>query len=138
VAKTWVLDSETKGTGASVVPLERVLRRASAERELALVKLTPSGGKAPAPTAQAPAALRFRVVDVLNGKELGRDLSTREALARLAQMSSALDARVYTWIPGASRWRLLTLEEHRLMWRFRARVAEGQAAAVDAGAGPNA
>jgi len=27
MAKTWVLDTETKGTGANVVPLEKVLRR---------------------------------------------------------------------------------------------------------------
>jgi hypothetical protein len=27
MAKTWVLETETKGTGANVVPLERVLRR---------------------------------------------------------------------------------------------------------------
>jgi hypothetical protein len=27
MAKTWVLDTETKGTGAHVVPLDKVLRR---------------------------------------------------------------------------------------------------------------
>jgi hypothetical protein len=27
MAKTWVLDTETKGTGANVVPLEKVVRR---------------------------------------------------------------------------------------------------------------
>ena len=27
MAKTWVLDTETKGTGANVVPLEQVVRR---------------------------------------------------------------------------------------------------------------
>lgn len=30
MAKTWVLDTETKGTGANVVPLERVQRRPEA------------------------------------------------------------------------------------------------------------
>jgi hypothetical protein len=29
--KTWVLDTETKGTGANVVPLEKVLRRPEPE-----------------------------------------------------------------------------------------------------------
>jgi hypothetical protein len=29
--KVWVLDTETKGTGANVVPLEKVLRRTEAE-----------------------------------------------------------------------------------------------------------
>jgi hypothetical protein len=32
MAKTWVLDTETKGTGANVVPLEKVVRP-PAERE---------------------------------------------------------------------------------------------------------
>ncbi len=30
MAKTWVLDTETKGTGANVVPLEKVLRKPDA------------------------------------------------------------------------------------------------------------
>ena len=31
MAKTWVLDSDTKGTGAQMVPLEKVLRRPEEE-----------------------------------------------------------------------------------------------------------
>ncbi|MEA2456406.1 MAG: hypothetical protein QOI45_2668 [Thermoleophilaceae bacterium] len=30
MAKTWVLDTETKGTGANMVPLEKVLKRPEA------------------------------------------------------------------------------------------------------------
>ncbi len=40
-AKTWVLDSETKGTGANMVPLEKVLEKPE---------------PAPAPRRAAPAA----------------------------------------------------------------------------------
>ena len=29
MAKVWVLDTDTKGTGANMVPLERVLKRGS-------------------------------------------------------------------------------------------------------------
>jgi hypothetical protein len=31
MGKTWVLDTETKGTGANMVPLEKVQRKADAE-----------------------------------------------------------------------------------------------------------
>jgi hypothetical protein len=31
MAKTWVLDSETKGTGANMVPLEKVLKEPGSE-----------------------------------------------------------------------------------------------------------
>jgi hypothetical protein len=35
MAKTWVLDTETKGTGAHVVPLEKVQRRPEQRQEAA-------------------------------------------------------------------------------------------------------
>ena len=39
MAKTWRLDTETKGTGAHVVPLENAPQRSEAEQELATVTL---------------------------------------------------------------------------------------------------
>ena len=33
MAKTWVLDTETKGTGANMVPLEKVLEQPSKDDE---------------------------------------------------------------------------------------------------------
>ena len=50
MAKTWVLDTETKGTGANVVPLEKVQRRpeeASARRAPRPKRPAPSGETAP-------------------------------------------------------------------------------------------
>ncbi len=41
MAKVWVLDTETKGTGANMVPLEKVLREAGAEAG------TPTRSRAP-------------------------------------------------------------------------------------------
>jgi len=49
-ARTWVLDTETKGTGANVVPLERVQRRpeeAPARRAPRPQRAAPSGQAAP-------------------------------------------------------------------------------------------
>jgi hypothetical protein len=44
MAKTWVLDTETKGTGANVVPLEKVLKQPEGE--------APRRRPAPAPKPQ--------------------------------------------------------------------------------------
>jgi len=127
MAKTWVLDTETKGTGAHVVPLEKVLRQPGVERDLATVTFAPppSPETVEAPEPQAP--LRFKLVDVLGARELARDVSLRATLRLLQNISTVLDARVYVWTPSSGRWRLLTLDEHKLLWRFRGRAAAGAA-----------
>jgi hypothetical protein len=122
MAKTWVLDTETKGTGAHMVPLEKLLRRASEEHDLATFTFKrepePAVEREPDP-APAP---RFRVVDVFSGRELGRDVDVRATVGLLEGRSSVLDSRVYVWVPSSERWRLLTLDEHKLLWRYRGSV----------------
>ena len=60
MAKVWVLDTETKGTGAHVVPLEKVVRppheRETAPQQPAKRRERP----ARAPAADAPAPARPR------------------------------------------------------------------------------
>jgi hypothetical protein len=130
MAKTWVLDTETKGTGAHMVPLEQTLRRGSEERKLDTVRLGPAPAPAPAPEAAQPAPLRFRVVDVLSSSELAHDVDARAAIEELTRLRSVLDARIYVWVPQEDRWRLLTLDERRLMWRFRDELARSAPAAA--------
>ena len=118
MGKLWVLDTETKGTGAQMVPLEQVL-----EQPKAPVKplLSPRTRRAPAPAEPEPrAARRFRVVDVMTRQALADDVGGREALAALAAVSSPVDVHVYVWAPKAERWRLLTLAEKRALWERRA------------------
>jgi hypothetical protein len=129
MAKTWVLDTETKGTGANMVPLEAVLRRQGAERRLDTVSLAPQRRPVPAASPQAPAPLRFRLVDVLGARELARDVGVQAAVRILEDMRTVLDARVYVWLEDRRRWRLLTLEEHKLLWQFRGRDDEQSAVA---------
>jgi len=131
MAKTWVLDTETKGTGAHMVPLESALRRASEEHDLATVTLKRPPARAPEPPPE-PAPLRFKVVDVLGARELARDIGVREAVGLLEHISSVLDARIYVWMPSSARWRLLTLDEHRLMWQFRGQIDSEPAPRRDA------
>ena len=68
MAKTWVLDTETKGTGAHIAPLKRGERAKS--RELALVRFRPptaAGGSASSDAKRSVSAqaMRFKVVDIL-------------------------------------------------------------------------
>jgi hypothetical protein len=125
MAKTWVLDTETKGTGAHIVPLESANGKAAEDRRLSTVTLKRSPGHDATPPSPAPQ--RFRVVDVLSGRVLVHDVGAREAVSALAQLRSVLDVRVSVWSEQAGRWKLLSLDEQKALWRLRL-----QAAATDA------
>jgi hypothetical protein len=118
--KTWVLDTGTKGTGAEMVPLEKVLR-------------TPGPGPEPAvvskrrrqPVAREPElrpARKFKAVDVMTGRVLAEDVDARAALEVLAEARSVVDVRVYVWQPRAERWRLLSVAEQKAMLSLSTQV----------------
>src|SRR4051812_29127623 len=109
MAKTWVLDTETKGTGAEVVPIEKTLAKPRRERELALVDLG-APGKAQ-PEERPPQPSLFKVVDVMSGRTLAENAGAREAVRALEGLRSVVDARISVWSPERGRWRLLRLEE---------------------------
>src|SRR5215472_7357599 len=93
MSKTWVLDTETKGTGAEMIPLEKTLRPERIERDLALVELDRPARPPEEPEPLAP--LAFKVVDVMGARVVGEDVDVREAVELLGEMSSPLDARIY-------------------------------------------
>lgn len=119
VAKTWILDTETKGTGAHIAPLND--ERPRSERELATV--TFERPPRPVEEPEPPAARAFKVVDVMSARVLAEGADTRETLDLLAGMKSAIDARIYVWAPSAERWRLLSIAEQRALWQLRGRAA---------------
>jgi hypothetical protein len=129
MAKTWILDSETKGTGAHMVPLEDALAADRSEPDLSLVTLR----REPAPTSRqaSPEPLKFKVVDVMSARVLAQDVSAREAVGVLETLRSVLDARIFVWAQSRGRWRLLSLDEQKALWEFRAQ-APGRDAAVSA------
>jgi hypothetical protein len=114
MAKTWVLHTETKGTGAQVVPLESATKRSPTvepvfvprKRRAALTPETPT----PRP------ARRFRVVDLMTRTVLAEDASTAETVEVLKDVRSTVDVNVYVWQDEDGRWRLLTLGEQRALW----------------------
>jgi hypothetical protein len=125
MSKTWVLDTETKGTGANMVPLEKTLRPERIEQDLALVELDRPARPPEDPEPLAP--LAFKVVDVMSARVLAEGIGARETVELLEGMRSALDARISVRTGETGRWRLLTLEERKLLWGFR-RPAAARAA----------
>jgi hypothetical protein len=123
MAKTWVLDTETKGTGAHVVPLESAEGKAAEDRRLSTVTFKRSPARTATPAEPAPQTQSFKVVDVLSGRVLAQDVGARDAVSALAQLRSVLDARVSVWSEQTGRWKLLSLNEQKALWRFRRQPA---------------
>jgi hypothetical protein len=134
MGRIWVLDTETKGTGAEMVPLDKVQRKPAAEKEPFFVPPKP---KPRPPKPAAPRApRRFRVVDVTTREVLADDAGARETVALLGDVRSIVDVTVSVWEPATERWRVLTLQEQRTLWDRRRDVrSAGAARAVSAPSG---
>src|SRR3954447_10261591 len=116
--KIWVLDTETKGTGAQMVPLEQVERRAETGDRRVWVppKRRPRDPAPPAPRAPR----RFKVIDVVTREVLAEDAGARDTLRVLGGVARMHDVSLYVWEPEGARWRLLSLAEQEAVWRRRA------------------
>jgi hypothetical protein len=125
--KVWVLDTETKGTGAEMVPLEKLQRRRRATRSAAptsvIRRTRPSEGRpsvsAPEPEVRAPR--RFKVVGVMSGEVVADELGPREVIEAMGPFGSVFDVRIYVWEPLDEDWRLLSLGERKAIWARRGR-----------------
>jgi hypothetical protein len=116
--KLWVLDTETKGTGAQMVPLEQVERAPAEGAEPLWVPPKPRPREPAPPEPRAPR--RFRVLDVATREVLADGASARATLAVLAGVRSSVDVTIYVWEPADEDWRLLTMAEQRALWDRRA------------------
>ena len=117
--KVWVLDTETKGTGAEMVPLDKVLRKPGSGEPL---HVHSQAKREQAPKEPEPRRPReFKIVDVSTGEVLGEHLDTRATVAALEDVGSVVDVRIYAWDHHAEKWVLLTLAEQRTLWGFRGR-----------------
>jgi hypothetical protein len=113
MAKTWVLDTETKGTGAHMVPLESVTKRSS-EVEPVFVPRKPAPREPEPPKPRSPH--KFKVIDLMTRQTLLQDAGTRQTVDLLGGVRSNVDVNVYTWDEGRARWRLLSGAEQRALW----------------------
>jgi hypothetical protein len=122
----WVLDTETKGTGAEMVPLERLQerKRRKEEREPLRVIGPKRGRDEPAAEPEQPEApRRFRILDVRSRQTLADDVDLAEALETLRGVDSVVDVNVYVCEGEEPGWRALSMSERRTLWGFRDRPA---------------
>jgi len=130
MAKTWVLDTETKGTGAHIAPLPgKRGKPAPADAALSVVQLArpPRPRDADEQPAAEPAR-RFKLVDVRAARVLGEDLELRAAMDELGRFESPIDVRAYLWQESERRWRLLTLAQTRTLWETARKARRAQTA----------
>ena len=118
MGRTWILRTDTKGTGAQMVPLESASTPSSTV-EPVFVPRKPVRRRKPQAPAPKPAH-RFKVVDVMTRQPVVDDGSAREAVAALKGVRSLVDVNVYTWQEDQDRWRLLTFAEQRALRQLRA------------------
>jgi hypothetical protein len=116
MATTWVLHTETKGTGAQMVPLERVTKRPSSSEPVFVPRDVPNAPESEEPKPRAPH--RFRIVDVMTRQVRADDVGARAAVDALRGVRSLVDVNVYVWQEEPGRWWLLSLAEQRAMFEF--------------------
>ena len=116
MAKTWVLDTETKGTGAHMVPLERATKRSRASEPVFVPRKAVPPREPYAPAPRPPR--RFRIVDVMTRRTLLEDANAREAVDVLGGVRTPLDVNVYIWHEERSRWQMLAVSDQRALWEL--------------------
>jgi hypothetical protein len=120
MAKRWVLDTETKGTGAEMVPLEKAHGGSGAEPRGPIVVREPGPAREREPEPRAPR--RFKIVDVMTRQVLAEDVGTRKAVEVLEGMRSVVDVNVYVWDERREAWEQLSQGDRRRLWELRGRL----------------
>ena len=114
--RVWVLDTETKGTGAQMVPLDKVVKDPQPKEHL--LPLTMRRPKAePDPGPRPPR--RFKLVDISTREVLAEDADLARTLEVLGTLRSSVDVNIHVWEDDDKRWRRLTLAERGLLWDRR-------------------
>ncbi|HSD25575.1 MAG TPA: hypothetical protein VLB79_14740 [Solirubrobacterales bacterium] len=121
----WVLDTETKGTGAEMVPLERLERernrpKGGRERIRVISRDDPKVLDEPRQQAgERRIARRFKIVDVRSREALAEDVGLAEALETLRGVGGVVDVNVFIRHADDEDWHPLTLSERKTLWGFR-------------------
>jgi hypothetical protein len=117
VSKRWVLDTETKGTGAQMVPLEKA--HGGADPHAPIVVREPVAPRPKPPAERKPR--RFKVVDVMTRQTLAEDVDLRGAVDALKPLRSVVDVNVYTWDDARGDWVQLSQGDRGRLWDLRNR-----------------
>ena len=130
MAKTWVLETSTKGTGANIVPLddEQDAPESPPVRERERLWVHKPTNPRPAPEPEPKRAHRFKVVEITTHRVLAEDADARATIAALRDVHSIVDVTISVWSEKDNRYRLLTHGEQKTLWDLRdaqARQAAG-------------
>jgi hypothetical protein len=117
MGKVWVLDTETKGTGAEIRPLDEADAAAARAGQTPSVVRERKKRERPAPQPAGPR--RFKVVDVMTKRVLAEDAPLDATVELLEGVRSIVDVTVHVWEAGAGRWQELSLREKQMLWGFR-------------------
>ena len=117
MGKVWVLDTETKGTGAEIRPLEEADEGAlkGGQSPIVVRERKPKQPRAPEPAGPR----RFKVVDVMTKRVLAEDSPLDSTVELLDGVRSIVDVSISVWEPKARRWQELSLREKQMLWGFR-------------------
>lgn len=118
MAKVWVLETQTKGTGANIVPLERTQRKAGSDQVPGF--FFPERRPLPEPEPSQPHT--FKVVDVMTREVLAEGVDARATVSALEDVNSIVDVTVSVWDREAERWRMLSFAEQQALWAHRGRI----------------
>ena len=121
--KVWVLDHETKGTGAEMVPLEKKVDPSRQGGGLVVVQEPRRKPERP-PEPRGPR--RFRVVDVMTREVLAEDADARTTVTLLEGVRSIVDVSIYVWEEKAAKWQQLTQREAHMLWDLRGSATQPQ------------
>ncbi len=113
-----MLETQTKGTGANIVPLERTQRKPGSDEVPGF--FFPELKPVPDPEPRQPRS--FKVVDVMTREVLAEGVDARTAVSALEDVDSIVDVTVSVWDSHAERWRMLSFGEKRALWDYRGRI----------------
>jgi hypothetical protein len=100
-----------------MVPLESTTKRSPADTS---VVVPPKPRRRPQPPEVRPRERhRFKIVDLVTRETLADCASIAQAIEVLQGLRSPVDVNIYVWREQPGRWRLLTLEEKRMLWDLR-------------------
>ena len=123
MGRRWILDHETKGTGAEMVPLDKARPEDAPTGRPVIV--APERRPAPPKDARPRGPRRFRVVDVMTRAMLVEDAGLRATLDALRGARSTVDVSVYVWEEQAGKWQQLTQREQKMLWEMARRPEAG-------------
>ena len=117
MGRRWILDHETKGTGAEMVPLDKARPEDAPTGRPVIV--APERRPAPPKDARPRGPRRFKVVDVMTREALAEDVDARATVEVLKGARSTVDVSIYVWEEQAGKWQQLTQREQKMLWELR-------------------